>query len=782
MLSALLWYDCQNNPDDLAFAEKIASALVTAFGGDPHKLYACGALEQNCAILHSMALLYSHTANPAHVALCETILAEWQLEPAGDYLRRALAGDPFFSGSQPRWEGLMSIMGLAELYWATGTTDYSTAYQQIWWSLCQTERHNHGGLMSGEQATGSPYNTGSGTWRNLAPLSLFVPRCLCRPNPKVGVSLSLFGERMLVSVRCGEWRLSLRPPRTRTLSPPSLCTRSTAHRRVFTSIHISAVETCCTVTWSAMCVEMLKLTAASVVADELELTLFNTALLAESPSGRWCVYNSPMAGQRESTTIEIAFQARCGSSELSCCSVNGPRLFGLLCEWAAMLVPGGAVPTVAINYYGAISVAIPQVVTVVQTTTYPLSPTTVVTVTPTTTSELELWFRIPAWSERTTVHINDEPAPTAPASGTYLKIRRTWAAGDTVRIDFDFRLRAWVIGADKSGAAITSKSARIEPADVLHHCAAAAPAVPIPVWDSTRDGKWPATGHTFSGVASELVIIDPTAPAISNAPTTMMGWVATGPTQLSVNIPFSVGAGADATPNMSRAFALEPTNANYFLGGSANDLTSVIDDTVGWKAAMSSFQWHHIAVTDDGTTVTIYLDGKVVGSRPVKDPRRNTQGGFMVGGWADRNRYFAGVLSGVQLYSSAVSAADVFAAMWQSKPTGEPAFPTFVSLYQGPLLLGFDPRFNTKPTHAALPSDKASLSDRKLVTTDSWIQPSLLLKFPCPGGTSVTLCDCGSLGVTGLQYTTWLEMSFGADGPPVTSFTHANPTRTFFLE
>jgi hypothetical protein len=531
-----------------------------------------------------------------------------------------------------------------------------------------------------------------------------------------------------------------------------------------------------------MCVEMLKLTAASVVADELELTLFNTALLAESPSGRWCVYNSPMAGQRESTTIEIAFQARCGSSELSCCSVNGPRLFGLLCEWAAMLVPRGAVPTVAINYYGAISVAIPQVVTVVQTTTYPLSPTTVVTVTPTTTSELELWFRIPAWSERTTVHINDEPAPTAPASGTYLKIRRTWAAGDTVRIDFDFRLRAWVIGADKSGAAITSKAARIEPAEVLHHCAAAAPAVPIPVWDSTRDGKWPATGHTFSGVASELVIIDPTAPAISNAPTTMMGWVATGPTQLSVNIPFSVGAGADATPNMSRAFALEPTNANYFLGGSANDLTSVIDDTVGWKAAMSSFQWHHIAVTDDGTTVTIYLDGKVVGSRPVKDPRRNTQGGFMVGGWADRNRYFAGVLSGVQLYSSAVSAADVFAAMWQSKPTGEPAFPTFVSLYQGPLLLGFDPRFNTKPTPAALPSDKASLSDRKLVTTDSWIQPSLLLEFPCPGGTSVTLCDCGSLGVTGLQYTTWLEMSFGADGPPVTSFTHANPTRTFFLE
>ena len=37
------------------------------------------------------------------------------------------------------------------MFWATGNADYSKAYQQIWWSLCRYERHNHGGLMSGEQ-------------------------------------------------------------------------------------------------------------------------------------------------------------------------------------------------------------------------------------------------------------------------------------------------------------------------------------------------------------------------------------------------------------------------------------------------------------------------------------------------------------------------------------------------------------------------------------------------------------------------------------------------------
>ena len=52
--------------------------------------------------------------------------------------------------------------------------------------------------------------------------------------------------------------------------------------------HPGSVETCCTVTWGAMGVEMLKMTGLSVVADELEMSLFNSGMLLESPSGRWC--------------------------------------------------------------------------------------------------------------------------------------------------------------------------------------------------------------------------------------------------------------------------------------------------------------------------------------------------------------------------------------------------------------------------------------------------------------------------------------------------------------
>lgn len=212
-LGCLLWHDCTSDPVPLNIATKIGTLMTTTFpGSNPQKFFNQGSLEQNMAILHAIAILYSKTnaTDPALLTFCKMVVAELQLPPAGDYMRNALAGQPFYKGSQPRWEALCGIIGFAELYHATGETDFSTAYQQIWWSLCEYERHNQGGMMSGEQARGDPYNKQS-------------------------------------------------------------------------------EETCCTVTWGAMCVEMLKLTGNSVVADELELSCFNSGLFLLSPSGRWCV-------------------------------------------------------------------------------------------------------------------------------------------------------------------------------------------------------------------------------------------------------------------------------------------------------------------------------------------------------------------------------------------------------------------------------------------------------------------------------------------------------------
>ena len=114
---------------------------------------------------------------------------------------------------------LHPIQALAELYFITGQDRYREAFEHIWWSIVEWDRHNNGGFSSGEQAQGDPYHPG-------------------------------------------------------------------------------AIETCCTVAWMALSVDMLRLTGDSLVADELELSLLNSGLGMMNPTGRWVSYNTPMDGIR----------------------------------------------------------------------------------------------------------------------------------------------------------------------------------------------------------------------------------------------------------------------------------------------------------------------------------------------------------------------------------------------------------------------------------------------------------------------------------------------------
>ena len=112
--------------------------------------------------------------------------------------------------------------------------------------------------------------------------------------------------------------------------------------------HPGAIETCCTVAWIAMSVDMLRMTGNSVVADELELSTLNQVLGYQHPSGKWCTYNTPMDGVRRKSVEEIAFQIRPGSEEINCCSANAPRGFGMIAQWALMSDGRGLV----VNWYG----------------------------------------------------------------------------------------------------------------------------------------------------------------------------------------------------------------------------------------------------------------------------------------------------------------------------------------------------------------------------------------------------------------------------------------------
>lgn len=229
-----------------------------------------------------------------------------------------------------------------------------------------------------------------------------------------------------------------------------------------------AIETCCTVAWVAYSIETLKLTGDPAIADALELASWNAVLGHEHPSGRWCTYDTPMSGKRLASAHSIVFQARPGTPELNCCSVNGPRGLAMLSEWAVLVGPPPSVRAergnllaqgIYLNFYGPGTTEAKlddgSVWRFDATGPFPKEGALQIAVHPGTTTKKSLFLRIPGWSKQTTVSVNGAPStagvpPTTagtagvpPATpGTYLELNREWKDGDVVAMEFDMGVRA----------------------------------------------------------------------------------------------------------------------------------------------------------------------------------------------------------------------------------------------------------------------------------------------------------------------------------------------------
>jgi hypothetical protein len=213
--------------------------------------------------------------------------------------------------------------------------------------------------------------------------------------------------------------------------------------------HPGAIETCCTVAWIAMSIDMLRLSQDSVVADELELSTLNQVLGYQHPSGKHCTYNTPMDGVRRKSTEEIGFQIRPGSEEINCCSANAPRGFGMISDWALMSDGEGLV----LNWYGPgrmRSRVEDTRVALRQETQYPRDGTIALHVEPERELRFPLKLRIPHWSAQSRVTVNGEPVPDV-RPGAYLLLEREWKPGDRVEIMLDMSLHFWVGERDCAG-------------------------------------------------------------------------------------------------------------------------------------------------------------------------------------------------------------------------------------------------------------------------------------------------------------------------------------------
>ncbi len=367
LLGLLLWHQEIQDEAALQTACRVADLMCNFFLEGDARVYDAGSEEMNMALSHGLCLLYRETGNERYLQLVREIEADWERPPAGDYVRQALAEQPFYLTPKPRWESLHDIQAIAELFWLTGEPKYRQAFEQIWWSIYEFDRHNTGGFTSGEQATGNPYD----------------PR---------------------------------------------------------------AIETCCTVAWMALSVDMLRLTANSLVADELELSLFNGMLGGQSPTGRWWTYNTPMDGVKKASAHDIVFQARAGSPELNCCSVNAPRGLSLLADWAMMAAGDGFF----LNFYGPGALSVPlsqaQTLRLTQTTEYPKQGKVTIAVGLVHDALFTLHLRIPSWSHKTRVTVNGivvDGGVDEVRAGSYLALARTWHNGDRIEVEFDMSLHFW---------------------------------------------------------------------------------------------------------------------------------------------------------------------------------------------------------------------------------------------------------------------------------------------------------------------------------------------------
>ncbi|MCE9589921.1 MAG: glycoside hydrolase family 127 protein [Planctomycetes bacterium] len=488
--------------------------------------------------------------------------------------------------------------------------------------------------------------------------------------------------------------------------------------------HAGAIETCCTIAWMAMSVEMLKLTGNSVVADEIEFSLLNSGIGMMSPSGRWVTYNTPMDGARRASAHDIVFQARPGSPELNCCSVNGPRALGMVSDWAVMR-RGGAV---VLNYYGpgVIETALPsgRRVRLAQNTGYPVEPRIDIVVTPDAAERFALALRIPYWSARTAVTVNGRKVGGVKA-GKYLDVTRLWSPGDRVTVELDFSPHFWV-----------------------------KPYGPV----ADFEAEWTVFGFVPPTAAEAANVKLPPTLRLTPDPAGLKSV----PRSLSINgrayKPVKVRSergiisGRKITDGLPGRMSL----AAFTTIRSATARTIELLFTADWWTAWyvngeKTFDNFQVPTGNTGS-----LDERC-NKVQLKLRKGNNLVTLVIGGGVSRGAWASMGLAGV-------------------KPKRGPGLRD-ASIYRGPLLMTYDPRYNTVDPDALPTLDARRAADSKPIHDETWLKPQVLREYTATDGSTLALCDFGSAGAAGNDYITWLPVRFGR--VPARAFSRTHPLMSF---
>ena len=186
-------------------------------------------------------------------------------------------------------------------------------------------------------------------------------------------------------------------------------------------------ETCATVTWLQLNLQLLRLTGEAKYADIVEQIIYNHLLAAQEPTGEAFCYFTPLEGKKPY------------NDTICCCTSSGPRGVALIPTLAYGIKKDG----IAVNLYGPGSVLakIPGGlnVEIAQETDYPFGGKVTLKISPEKPAEFTLYLRIPAWCRGARVFGSKGLKFPFPKPGEYAPVSGSWQKGSTVVLDMEMR-------------------------------------------------------------------------------------------------------------------------------------------------------------------------------------------------------------------------------------------------------------------------------------------------------------------------------------------------------
>ncbi|CAN5826136.1 hypothetical protein BH23ACT10_BH23ACT10_39400 [soil metagenome] len=171
--------------------------------------------------------------------------------------------------------------------------------------------------------------------------------------------------------------------------------------------------------------------------------------------------------------------------------------------------------------------------------------------------------------------------------------------------------------------------------------------------DGALQGPSWAAGHSGGGLSfdgsNDLVTVADDASLDLSAQLTLEAWVR--PAQSSKGKAAVLVKEATSGP----VYALHSSGAGRRASGAV--ATSGLVEATGPR--LSAGQWRHLAVTYDGASVQLYIDGQTAGSQSTSGLVTTSDGALRIGGTTLANEYFGGTIDDVRIYNRALSAGEI---------------------------------------------------------------------------------------------------------------------------